>query len=364
MLRGIALVMIFINHVPGTVYENYTSRNFGFSDAAEGFVMISGVSAALAYAGVLGKAPLWSGVSRLWGRAWLLYLVHLLIMAWVLGIAAGVQRFWGVTTLLDQNNLQYLNTDMTGVLVGIPLMTHQLGYVNILPLYAVLLLVAPLLIIAAAKAPGWTLAASVLAWVVVGQFRIDLPNFPSQGGWFFNPFAWQILFVSGILIGVSLRKGQRLVPARRWLFWLAVAYLVFSLVWLKWPPLMNAGNAFFGKLSTMGVPFYIRDFDKTYVALPRLLHILSLAYVLSCLGVVTWLSASRIMAPFTLMGRQALPVFALGTVLSTVAQAIKAVTPASALLDAGLIAAGVCLLAAMAWGRDRHRAFVKAHTTR
>jgi len=45
VFRGLALVMIFINHVPGTVYENVTSRNFGLSDAAEGFVLMSGVAA-------------------------------------------------------------------------------------------------------------------------------------------------------------------------------------------------------------------------------------------------------------------------------------------------------------------------------
>ncbi|MCB1958712.1 MAG: OpgC domain-containing protein, partial [Rhodocyclaceae bacterium] len=29
VLRGLALVMIFINHVPGTVFEHLTNRNFG-----------------------------------------------------------------------------------------------------------------------------------------------------------------------------------------------------------------------------------------------------------------------------------------------------------------------------------------------
>ena len=48
MFRGLALVMIFINHVPGTFYETLTSRNFGFSDAAEAFVFMSGLAAGLA----------------------------------------------------------------------------------------------------------------------------------------------------------------------------------------------------------------------------------------------------------------------------------------------------------------------------
>ena len=49
VLRGLALVTIFIDHVTGNFWENYISHNFGISDAAKGFVRISGISAALAY---------------------------------------------------------------------------------------------------------------------------------------------------------------------------------------------------------------------------------------------------------------------------------------------------------------------------
>ncbi len=355
VLRGIALAMIFINHVPGTMFEHYTSRNFGFSDAAEGFVLISGTSAALAYSAGLSRRPLWDGVSRVWGRAWTLYLVHLMIMAWVIGLAAGMERLAGISSMMDKNNLQQLGTDMTGVLFGIPLMTHQLGYVNILPLYSVLLLAGPALIIAAMRWPRMTLGASVIVWALAGTFRLNLPNFPTKGGWFFDPLAWQLLFVLGILTGVALKHGHRWVPRRAWIFWPAAGYLVLSLVWLKWPAMMAAGNAALGKLATLGVPFWIRDFDKTFVALPRLLHVLSLAYVLSCLDIVKRLANSRVLAPVALLGRQALPVFALGTILSTVAQAFKAALPESALLDVGLIGAGLALQLALAWARDMHR---------
>lgn len=355
MLRGIALAMIFINHIPGTVYENYTSRNFGFSDAAEGFVLISGISAALAYSAALNRRPLWTGVARIWGRAWLLYLVHLFVMAWVIGIAAGVARFTGNMVMMSQNNLQYLQSDLAGVLVGIPLLTHQLGYVNILPLYTVLLLAGPGLILLAVRWPAATLAGSLAVWVIVGLLRLDLPNFPSKGGWFFNPFAWQILFVIGILTGLALRRGERFAPARGWLLALSAGYLLLSLAWLKIPPLMEAGNAWLGWLSTKGVPFFIRDFDKTYVALPRMLHVLSLAYLLSALPLVRDVANSRFMAPFALMGRQALPVFAFGTILSTAVQAAKTLTPESILIDGMMIAAGLALQLVLAWARDRHR---------
>ena len=34
ILRGLALVSIFINHIPGNVLEPFTHKNFGLSDSA------------------------------------------------------------------------------------------------------------------------------------------------------------------------------------------------------------------------------------------------------------------------------------------------------------------------------------------
>jgi len=91
VFRGLCLVMIFINHVPGNPYERFTSRNFGFSDAAEGFVMMSGIAAGLAYS-MDFRLPgrLWTGLARMWKRAWTLYLVHLTCTAIALGAVAAV----------------------------------------------------------------------------------------------------------------------------------------------------------------------------------------------------------------------------------------------------------------------------------
>ena len=67
--RGLALIMIYLNHVPGTVFEDYTNRNFGFSDAAEGFVIMSGIAAGLAYGRLMsGIVPIWQAVLRIWHR--------------------------------------------------------------------------------------------------------------------------------------------------------------------------------------------------------------------------------------------------------------------------------------------------------
>lgn len=183
--RGLALVMIFINHVPGTVWENFTSRNFGFSDAAEGFVLMSGIAAGLAYSKGFWT-PTWAAARKIWRRAWTLYLVHLLTTFWAIAISAAFALWFAAPDLLHQNQVWILFQKPLGFLIGVPALTHQLGYTNILPLYATLLLVTPALILAALRFPRTLLVGSVLLWALTGQFRLNLPNFPNPGGWFFN----------------------------------------------------------------------------------------------------------------------------------------------------------------------------------
>lgn len=89
MFRGLALVMIFINHVPGTLYENYTNRNFGFSDSAEAFVFMSGLAAGLAYSSAFKGGNLWLAIARVWARARHLYFVHIAVTMISLAIFAG-----------------------------------------------------------------------------------------------------------------------------------------------------------------------------------------------------------------------------------------------------------------------------------
>ncbi len=105
MFRGLALVMIFINHVPGNFYENLTSRNFGFSDAAEAFVFMSGLAAGLAYSGRFATGPLWPAIARVWARARHLYFVHLTITMLALAIFAAAAAWFGLYQVLESNNI-------------------------------------------------------------------------------------------------------------------------------------------------------------------------------------------------------------------------------------------------------------------
>lgn len=353
MFRGIALVMIFINHVPGTVYENFTNRNFGFSDAAEAFVFMSGMAAGLAYSNGFRAGNLWLAIAKVWARARQLYFVHLTITMLCLAMFAAAALWFDLPEVMQTNNIAPIYGQPLSTLVGIPLLTHQLGYLNILPLYTMLLLATPVFLLIGLRRPWLLLALSVALWMAAGQFRLNFPNFPTSGGWFFNPLSWQILFVLGLLSGAAMKVGKRFIPYQPVLFGLAAAFLVFVLLWIKLPPLGEAGRHVLTLLSDAGAPFYVTWFDKTFLALPRLLHAMALFYVLGHLPLMRTLAPSPIAAPFRLLGRQGLAVFATGTVISLFLQVVKTPRQPNPVFDGLLLGAGLLVLLALAWALTR-----------
>ena len=354
VLRGAALLTIFVNHVPGNAYEALTLRNWGFSDAAEAFVLMAGVSAGLAHGPAFapGGRP-WRGLARLWGRAWTLYLVHLLITALALGIAAGLALWAGAPGLLAVNGIDVVLRRPLEASAAMPLLLHQLDYADILPLYALLLLAAPGLLWLGCRAPRALLLASLALWALSGTGRLNLPTWPVAGGWFLSPVSWQVLFVVGLMTGTAMRRGRRLVPRRGWLLGSCGAFLLLALAWRVVPGVGMALNGALGRLGEAGAPWVLTAFHKTWETAPRLLHALSLAYVLSALPAVKRLCAGRGARPLALLGRHSLPVFALGSVLAILLQGIRAGTGPDLLRDTLMLGAGVALMLALAAARDR-----------
>ena len=349
VLRGLALITIFINHVPDSVYEDWTSRNFGFSDAAEGFVLMSGIATGLAYAGGFQPGRAFEAAMRVWRRARKLYLVHLLITGLAL-VILGLGHFgFGTEELSGRvNYIAIVERPLETILVGLPTLGHQFAYFNILPLYCVLLLVAPAFILIGRRSVWAMICVSALVWAAAGMFRLNLPNFPNEGGWFFNPLAWQLVFVIGVAGGMRAREGRSLVPANPWLFVAALAFLVFSGIWV----VAEAG----GLPGGAHVPFFIGGFDKSFLPLPRLLHVLALAYVLVNMRWLDRLLGSWPFGPVDTLGRNSLPVFATGSVIAIALQVVGEVVPTDALVDGLFFAAGLVVqygvaLLAMAGGR-------------
>ncbi|SFH32238.1 OpgC family protein [Sulfitobacter dubius] len=368
VFRGIALVMIFINHVPGNPYEYLTIRNLGFADAAEAFFLMSGIAAGLAYTPRFIEKDrmshgLWRAIAPLWKRAWSLYVVQIALSAVALGIFAAAFQITTQAEFLTKINMRQVFQNPTQALIGIPLLTHQFGYVNILPAYSVLLVCAPAAIMLGLRRPRLLLALSLTLWLVTGIYRLNLPNYPNPGGWFFNPFAWQAIFICGLLVGLSQRQGYRFFPQSRALFWLSVTVLLGILAWKYVPGLGQFLNLQMHHLREAGVPFNLTSHDKTYLSAPRFIHILALGYFLSQLPTVTRMAAHRMASPFRLIGQHGLLIFASGTVLALFCQTLMLAKPEAVWMVWVLPVLGTGALLGIAWIAEASRRVLSAPPT-
>lgn len=351
-LRGLALVMIFIDHVPGNFWENYTSRNFGLSDAAEGFVLISGISAALAYGQWFqpgsGLRQAMIGLGHVWHRVWTIYLVQILATVLTLAVILAVARWFNDPQLRHINKMDSFLVDPGGAMLRIPLLIQQLDYVDILPMYLVLLFWTPLALWLAWRARWLLLGLSGLLWWVTNTYLLNLPNYPNPAGWSFNPLAWQLIFVIGLLIGTAARQGRRLLPTHPLLLIIAGAVLILGLLWMQIPAVGDYMWGLMWQAQEQGAPAYLTSFEKTYLPLPRLIHVLALAYVLSYFQIVRRVCGSAILAPFALLGRQGLLVFAAGSVICVGLPTVRQRTGDNFALDTAMLASGLAVLLALA----------------
>ena len=156
-----------------------------------------------------------------------------------------------------------------------------------------------------------------------------------------------------LLTGVAMRQGHRLVPVRRWMQWVAGAILLVGLVWARVPAVGDTLNHLMWLANQNGVDRFFTIMDKTYVTWPRLFHILALAYLLSTWDWVRRACSSAAAAPLALLGRNALPVFAAGSLLALLCQSINQVAPPGLAVDSLLILGGLSLQLLLAAIRDR-----------
>lgn len=342
-LRGLALASIFINHVPGNFYEKWTHKNFGFSDAAEVFVILAGFASAYAYFARFERGATWEAVGKAVRRAFSLYVAH--IVTTIIGIAlfCAATLYFMHPGFLDDTivymDIKPLMEDPVHGIVGLVTLGHQLGYFNILPMYMALLLMLPLFMVLARYSLSLLLAVSVTLWFAAGVFRLDIPNYPMPGGWFFNPLSWQLLFVIGFILGQRQRE-QVPMPFSPLLYGLCVAYLLLAYWWVPFDWLIHFSGISFAS------PLW--SFDKGYVAWPRLLHVLALAYVvmMSPLGRLMHLVPSGNV--ITAMGRHSLPVFCVGSLLSMSGAIIRHEWGGSPAHDTAIIATGLLVMGALA----------------
>ncbi len=344
LVRGAALVTIFVNHVPGTVFEGLTHRNFGLSDATEIFVLLAGYAAALAYGrDFQGDRGLALSLKS-WSRAAQIYVAHLVCLLIAFAIVGWISLHSGDPRFLSWVDLAPIFDDPTVALIGIMTLGHQPGYFNILPMYVLFLLALPGMLALGRRAPLMLLGLSFALWLAANLGMLNLPNYPNDTYWFFNPLAWQLLFAVGLFLRLEQRRLVAWARAQEgWAIPLAAGYLLLCLA-------MKLGD-FAVEPDMLPLPFFIVGDDKTFLSLPRLLHVLALAYLATrgrlWLRVGDAASAHLAGRGLALLGRHGLATFCLGSVLSILGQVAHFFTEGRILADAAILGSGIALMLAV-----------------
>jgi hypothetical protein len=276
-------------------------------------------------------------------RVWQLYVAHVfLFMQFMATTAYLVDTFNNAIYAEELRAADFLKEPGVAVIKALTLQ-FQPEFMDILPLYIVLLAVLPLVLIGFRRWPAGVLAASFGLWGAAQlSKRIALPAYPGPDHvWFFNPFCWQALFFLGAWCGWrAIREG---IPwlTNRWLFWLAAAgalvgFLIrssWTLHWLYDPFPALFGEALWPLLS------------KTNLAALRFANVLVLALLVARLiPAQAAFLAGRVARPLIICGQHSLHIFCLSILLATIGHLMIDEFFGGVLLQCVVLAAGIAIM--------------------
>jgi hypothetical protein len=311
LFRGLALWLIFLDHIPSNAVSWITIRNYGFSDATEIFVFISGYTAAFVYGRAMREHGFIVSSARVLKRAWQIYVAHVFLFAIYLAeIAYVAHSFENPLYTEEMGVLDFMKSPDVTILQALLLKFKPVN-MDVLPLYIVLLVMFAPMLWLLLRAPNVALIASALLYTFAHMFGWNMPAYP-HGVWVFNPFAWQLLFVFGAWCAVG--GAEKLSPwlNSRLVRTLAVAYLVFAFcITMTW---------YFPRLGVF-VPKFVSDIlypiDKANLDVLRMLHFFALAIVTLAFVPRGWPALKRLLfQPAIVCGQHSLAIFCLGVFLA------------------------------------------------
>lgn len=344
VFRGVALWLIFLDHIPSNVVSWITIRNYGFSDATEIFVFISGYTAAFVYGRALNERGFTVAAARILRRAWQVYVAHIfLFVIFLAQIAYVTASFENPLYAEEMNVLEFLRQPDV-MLIQALLLKFKPVNMDVLPLYIVLLLWFPPILWMLVHRPLLALAGSAGLYALAWNYGLNLPAYPS-GTWVFNPLAWQLLFVFGAWCALGGAERLAWVTRSRIAFAAAIAYLAFALaIVLTW---------YFPRYGVY-VPKWLTEWmypiDKVNLDVLRFAHFIALAVVTIRFVPYGWPKLrSPIFRPAILCGQHSLEIFCLGVFLAFAAHFVLVEFSRSIAMQVAVSALGILIMISAAW---------------
>lgn len=335
--RGLALAFIFVNHIPGIYYSRFTHASYSISDSADLFVFLAGWALRYAVGSARRRLSASNLVLHLAGRAFTLYAAQILISVIAIAMLAGVALWHNNPLFLEWHNAASIFYNPAPTFVGLASITHHLGYFDILPLYIALLSLAPVFALLDRYAPHLVLPVSVTIYALTLGFQISIPTWPVEGEWFFNPLAWQLIFVLGFVLAREDGLGglvRRHITAIRIAAIPIVIAGVFVARYGLWPDPTN-------------VPWPTLFFllSKTYATPGRIIQFLALVAVFSAAYPYLKRYAALPVEYLALLGRNSLYVFCVASILSLAGQIVRFLYLGNIHVDTLIVISGIsCMI--------------------
>ena len=344
LFRGLALWLIFIDHLPPNLLTWFTIRNYGFSDATEIFIFISGYTAAFVY----GRAMLESGFvvasARILRRVWQIYVAHVFLFTIFLAEISYVATSFENPLYTEEMGIMDFLKQPDVTIVQALLLRFRPVNMDVLPLYIVLMLFLPVILWLMKWRADATLGISVALYALTWRYDWYLSAYPN-GYWAFNPFAWQLLFVFGAWCALGGARRMSSILSSRITLAISFAYLFAAFcVTLTWylPQL--------GHVVPRRIEQWMYPIDKTDLDVLRFAHFLALAAVTVRFLPKDWPGLkSAWLRPLILCGQHSLEIFCLGVFLAFAGHFLLAEVSGGAAMHLLISISGILIMWAVAW---------------
>ena len=349
--RGVALIFIFIDHIPGNILSYFTLQSVCFFDAAEVFIFISGFTAALVYGRRLASKGAVYATAQVLRRAWQLYVAHIfLFVLFVAEVSYTAAKFKNPMYNEEMRVADFLEEPHIAVIKALVL-EFQPAFLDILPMYIVMLVIFPAVLLGMRRHWLLVLVPSAVVYVGVQLFDVSVPAYPAGHVWFFNPLAWQFLFIAGAVLAHLVAQGSNFAGLLRVVYPAAAVLFVASVVirvswtlhglWEPIPPLLLKA---------------LWPADKTDLSPVRLIPFFALV-VLVAIRVPRDARFLRSAAarPLVRCGQQSLEIFCLGILLSALGHFIVGEYSATIPMQLAVNAVGIAVMVLTAWFIDWYK---------
>jgi hypothetical protein len=237
--RGLVLIVIALDHIPGSLLSRVTLHAYAYCDATEVFVFLAGYVSAAAYTSLEARRGREAARRRFVRRAWEIYRAYLLTAFLVLLCGAALTLLHVASPLPGATGWERFLAHPLRFVTEVALLTQQPYLSAVLPMYVCFALGVPMLVPVADRAPTGVLFGSLALWFCGSWLGTLLPG-PADGGWSFNPFAWHLMYVFGVLCRLhpvsrafqSSSEGLRLT----WLALAAAAALAYIKLYVDMQP--------------------------------------------------------------------------------------------------------------------------------